>query len=346
MEESPVEISAGELCCLDCGAVYPICEGMPHLYVDDEQWAPKAREAEGWVTYHKNLGIYDIADDDRIDIHVPYYPEEPWIGVAHSFDVALELLNLSGDETVLDLGAGRGWAAKHFAQRGCRVVALDVVSDGNVGLGRGRVLMNHAGVYFDRLIGDAERLPFYDNSFDQVFCAATLHHSSDLRLLCRNIARVLKPGGRLCAIREPCISVGDNEQAVLSRDANDEISVGINENRPNLLQYMQALDEAGLDPLHVAPVNAYGLSDVDLRSWGLELGVVAPPVWLDRPRETVERQRRYWRSRWAAIRQGNYLQAQRLMRRFSGRNQVEVGILLWVSGELLLVAAKRVSGEQ
>jgi SAM-dependent methyltransferase len=222
------------------------------------------------------------------------------------------------------------------------VVALDVVADANVGLGRGRALMAHAGVYFDRLIGDAERLPFHDNSFDLVFCAATLHHSSDLRLLCRNIARVMKLGGRLCAIREPCISVGDNEQVVLTRDANDEIAVGINENRPNLLQYIQALDGAGLDPLHVSPVNAYGLNDVDLRSWGLELGVVAPPVRFDRPRETVGQQRLYWRSRWAALRQGNYLQAQRLIRRFSGRKQVEAGILLWVSGELLLLAAKRV----
>jgi SAM-dependent methyltransferase len=221
------------------------------------------------------------------------------------------------------------------------VVALDVVSDANVGLGRARVLMAHAGVYFDRLIGDAERLPFYDNSFDLVFCAATLHHSSDLPLLCRNIARVLKPGGRLCAIREPCISVGDNEQAVLSRDANDELAVGINENRPNLLHYIEALDGAGLDPLQVAPVNACGLNDVDLHSWGLELGVIPPPVRLDRPKETVDHQRRYWRSRWAAVRQGNYLRAQRLMRRFSGRKQVEAGILLWVSGELLLLAAKR-----
>jgi len=339
-EMSPVEIWAGELCCLSCGAVYPIRQGMPHLYVEDGQWASKAREAEGWVAYHKNLGIYDITADEPIDVHIPYYSEEPWIGVAHSFDVALELLNLSGGETVLDLGAGRGWAAKQFAKHGCRVVALDIVPDENIGLGRGRALMDHAGVYFDRLIADAERLPFFDQCFDLVFCAATLHHTSHLHLLCRHIARVLKPDGRLCAIREPCISVGDNEQVVLARDANDEIAVGINENRPNLLQYVQALEAAGLTPVYVAPVEAIALSDVDLRSWAVGLGVVRPPIPFDHPGVIPGLLWRYGRPRWAAWQQGHYFQAERFIGRFSSRQQLEMGILLWVGGELLLVARK------
>lgn len=339
--ESSVEVWDGTLECPACDVAFPIQNGMPLLYVNDARWASKAREAEGWVAYHKKLGIYDLADEDRIDIHIPYYPEEPWIGVAQSFDVALKALNLTGEESVLDLGAGRGWAAKQFALRGCRVVALDIVPDEHVGLGRGQALMNHAGVYFDRLIGDAERLPFFDNSFDLVFCSATLHHTSDLPLLCQNIARVLKPGGRLCAIREPCISVGENEQAVLVRDAMDELEVGINENRPNLLDYIQALDVARLEPIRAAPVNALPLNEVDLRSWAFELGITRPPIWLNRPRETVGRWRHYGRPRWEAMKQGNFWRTQRLLRRFHGRQQIEMGILLWVSGELLLIAGKR-----
>jgi hypothetical protein len=41
------------------------------------------------------------------------------------------------------------------------------------------------------------------------------------------------------------------------------------------------------------------------------------------------------------MKQGNFWQAQRLIGRFHGRKQIEIGILLWVSGELLLVAQKR-----
>ncbi len=339
--ESPAEVWEGALDCPECGLAFPIHNGMPLLYVDDARWASKAREAAGWVAYHKKLDIYDLADEEQIDIHIPYYPQEPWIGVAQSFDAALKALNLTGEETVLDLGAGRGWAAKQFALRGCRVVALDIVPDEQVGLGRGLALMAHAGVYFDRLIGDAERLPFFDNSFDLVFCSATLHHTSDLPLLSQNIARVLKPGGRLCAIREPCISVGENEQAVLARDALDELEVGINENRPNLLDYIQALDSAGLEPLRVAPVNALELNEANLRSWAFELGVTRPPVWPNRLRETIGRWRHYGRPRWEAIKQGNFWRAQRLLNRFRGRQQIEMGILLWVSGELLLIAEKR-----
>jgi len=42
----------------------------------------------------------------------------------------------------------------------------------------------------------AERLPFSDGAFDVVFSNEVLEHVSDDRAACREIARVLKPGGR------------------------------------------------------------------------------------------------------------------------------------------------------
>ena len=159
------EIWEGDLRCVRCGAVYPVQRGIPHLYIDDARWAPKAREAQGWVDYHKERDIY-IQPEDAVDLKIPYYPEEPWITVATSFDIAMEELVsfLKPGMVVLDLGAGRGWAAKQFALRGCRAVALDITPDENVGLGRAWALMKHADVYFDPIIADGERLPLLPES--------------------------------------------------------------------------------------------------------------------------------------------------------------------------------------
>ncbi len=238
------EIWEGDLRCVRCGAVYPVQRGIPHLYIDDARWAPKAREAQGWVDYHKERDIY-IQPEDAVDLKIPYYPEEPWITVATSFDIAMEELVsfLKPGMVVLDLGAGRGWAAKQFALRGCRAVALDITPDENVGLGRAWALMKHADVYFDPIIADGERLPLLPESVDLVFCAATLHHTSDLPLFMKNIQRVLKPAGMLCAIGEPCIAVDQKAERILARDAGSELKHGINEQRPNLLEYWAALTQ-------------------------------------------------------------------------------------------------------
>jgi SAM-dependent methyltransferase len=260
------EVHSGSLECKQCGRGYRIAKRLPLLYADDETWAPNAREARGWVELHKSLGIYDQTGVE-IDFQLPYFPEEPWTSVARHFDAGLELAALTGRETVLDLGAGRGWAAKHLAQHGCRVVAIDIVPDDQVGLGRAWALMERAGVRFEPVIGDFERLPLREASFDLVFCAAVLHHSVDLPRLLRSVLRVLKAGGRLVAVNEPCLGAGENEQEVLERDAAQELSFGIKETRPNLGRYWAAFREARFRDVELVPVDAYGLDDEELERW-------------------------------------------------------------------------------
>lgn len=336
-ERREPEIWTGELVCAGCTAVYPIVNGMPRLYVDDERWQPKAAEAEGWVTYHKDLGIYEV-QANAVDLQIPYYPEEPWRSVARSFDIALQELKLTGQETILDLGAGRGWAAKQFARRGCRVVALDVVSDENVGLGRARALMDDANTYFDRLIGDGENLPFSPERFDLVFCAAALHHCANLPLLLQNVARVLKPGGRLCAINEPCRPMLESEQSLLKRHAAHELAVGIVETRPDWPAYERAIAAAGLRVTAVCPAHAYHMDENSLRSWSAVLGVVRPH-WRQRPlRRQLVSWYRYGGRRLAALTRGVRVPAA------DGPDEwqrMATAVLLWVGGEMFLMAEKR-----
>lgn len=293
----------GALECKECGKLYAVKKGMPFLYRQDASWEAKAREAVGWVALHKKQGIYEPSEE-AIDLQIPYYPEEPWIGVGHRFDAALAQLALDGSETVLDLGAGRGWAAKQFASLGCDAVALDVTADENIGLGRGRALMEHAGVFFERVIGDGENLPFQPETFDLVFCSAALHHSSDLPLLLKNVQTVLKTGGRLCAIREPSLSALENEAEALARDAADEAEVGINETRPAFADYLLAMRSAGLQPTMVVPAPAMEMTDAQVRAWARDLGVLWPmPDWRQ-PRRSLWRLWSYSRSRVRALLKG------------------------------------------
>lgn len=332
------EIWEGSLRCTGCDNSYDVHKGMPYLYAQDERWHPKEREAEGWITIHKELGIYD-ASDESVDLKIPYYPEEPWIGVARSFDMGLEFLDLDGSETILDLGAGRGWAAKELARRGCRVVAIDIVPDDNVGLGRGKALMEHAGVYFERVIGDGENLPFQPESFDVVFGAAVLHHSSHLDLLLQQLHRVLKPGGRLCAINEPCIGVYANEQKELTNSAAHELRVGINETRPNIISYRRAVEQADLEIVEAFPAPTYGMTAEQRLEWARDLGAVRPPLSLAQPKRLAARAVHYLLWRLRALANGSFFKARRFLAAGNGQD-LETAVLLWHGGELFLLAEK------
>jgi len=304
--------------------------------MDDERWAPKAREAQGWIDYHKDKGIYDQTGVE-IDFILPYYDQEPWLSVAQHFDVALELMSLDGSERVLDLGAARTWAAKHFALRGCEAVALDIVADDQIGLGRGWALMEEAGVEYHLVVGDSENLPFQPDTFDFVFAAAVLHHTSDLPLLLRNVYQVLKPGGALVAVNEPCISVSANSQQVLGQDAAEELAYGINESRPNLFDYGLALDDAGLTDPDIFPVQAYRLNDGQLSAWAAEMNVVAPSLWkvpLRRWPRILAGYLRRWRDLWGKT---NPLPPAR-----SRREALNRAILLHQGGGICLLARKPV----
>ena len=51
------------------------------------------------------------------------------------------------------------------------------------------------GLTSDIQVGDAEKLPFEDNSFDIVYSWGVLHHSPDTQQAIHEVYRVLRPGG-------------------------------------------------------------------------------------------------------------------------------------------------------
>jgi SAM-dependent methyltransferase len=93
---------------------------------------------------------------------------------------------------VLEVGCGRGETADWIAREtGAQVVALDQ-SERMVELASAR------GV--DARVGDVQALPFEAEAFDCVVAAWMLYHVADLDRGLAEIARVLRPRGRLVAV--------------------------------------------------------------------------------------------------------------------------------------------------
>ncbi len=109
----------------------------------------------------------------------------------------LALLQLG--EKVLDVGCGTGTLAIEVQQRvgaAGRVVGID---PGSQQIARARYKAARRNLPVDFQIGVIEHLPFPDQSFDVVVSTLMMHHLGDglKRQGLAEIARVLKPGGRL-----------------------------------------------------------------------------------------------------------------------------------------------------
>ena len=260
----PQDATAPELRCNACGKAYGFANGMPLLHRDDSSWGPKQRESEGWVALWKDLGLH--GQEHPVDTNLPFgVSDGPWSDVARMFRGALFQMDLRGGEWILDIGAGEGWASHHFAQRGANAVAIDVVPDTQLGLGRAWKRMALGGTTFDLLIGDNEHLPFAPNSFDFVFSSNTLHHHDHLDALFGSIYKVLKPGGRLIAIGDPLITLYQRESD--ATDGDREKSFGIIEHRRYLYEYVVAAWQAGFRGFHVEDDKTFWQNSAELYPW-------------------------------------------------------------------------------
>jgi SAM-dependent methyltransferase len=118
--------------------------------------------------------------------------------------VDFDRLGLLRGERLLDLGSGGGRHAFEAMRRGARVTALDYsAADLKDVAAVAGAMIDSGEASWSEWSGvanaDALDLPFPDGAFDRVIVSEVLEHIWDDERALQEIARVLRPGGRLAA---------------------------------------------------------------------------------------------------------------------------------------------------
>jgi 2-polyprenyl-3-methyl-5-hydroxy-6-metoxy-1,4-benzoquinol methylase len=182
----------------------------------------------------------------------------------------------------LDVGAGRGISTYALARDGWQVTALEPDASDVVGAGAIRSLMAESKLSVEVAQTWGEQLPFGDGSFQVVHCRQVLHHARDLKQLCREMVRVLAPGGVLIATREHVISRSEDLPAFLDGHPLHRLYGG--EHAYRLDDYLGALRGAGLQMQQVlnpyeSNINTYPMSMFDIKQrWARKLRLPSPAL--------------------------------------------------------------------
>jgi len=133
-----------------------------------------------------------------------------WLGRFRECERLLDLVELQGDELVLDVGCGRGLILNAAARRLTKgkAIGIDIWSQRDQCSNRPEETLRNArreGVEtrVEILDGDARQMPFEDQHFEVVTSSLLLHNlhvPEDRRQVLNEIMRVLKPGGRFAIL--------------------------------------------------------------------------------------------------------------------------------------------------
>jgi ubiquinone/menaquinone biosynthesis C-methylase UbiE len=107
---------------------------------------------------------------------------------------AVDAAGVSEGDEVVDVACGSGNATIPAALTGATVTGLDITPEL---LEAGRANAAEAGVEVKWVEGDAEQLPFEDESVDAVVSVFGCMFAPDHRVTAAELARVLRPGGRM-----------------------------------------------------------------------------------------------------------------------------------------------------
>ncbi len=143
----------------------------------------------------KNRAYWDRISAEYQEKHAQQLTnwEEGW-GVWNVPETELDVLGDVRGKDVLELGCGGAQKTIKLTRHGARCTGLD---NSARQLEHARRLMAKAGVDFSLVHASAEAVPLPDASFDLVFCDHGAMQFADPLRTVPEVARLLRPGGRL-----------------------------------------------------------------------------------------------------------------------------------------------------
>jgi SAM-dependent methyltransferase len=140
-----------------------------------------------------------IAIADLKRTHRATWAAGDYAAVAELIDEApprdlLARMDLAPGQDVLDVATGTGNVAIRAAAAGAQVVGLDITPEL---FATARRRADAQDVTVDWLEGDAEELPFEDESFDRVLSTFGVQFAPRHEIVAEELARVCRPGGRI-----------------------------------------------------------------------------------------------------------------------------------------------------
>lgn len=167
---------------------YPVVDGIPALLADDPDRNIVSKDQE---YYHARAAEYDRGND--VMFRMLRSEEAP------TRSRMAGLLNAGPGKHVLEVGCGTCRDTIHLLQGGATVDASDL-SQEMIVIGRNRLAAAHADMSRVRLFrASAMALPFPDDHFDGVFHFGGMNLFPDVEAALAEMARVVKPGGRVVA---------------------------------------------------------------------------------------------------------------------------------------------------
>lgn len=124
---------------------------------------------------------------------------DQWDSMRQSFftvavrEKAFQMAGVAAGKIAADIGAGTGFVTEGLVAQGLQVIAVDE-SEAMLSQMKQRFAY-HPGIAYR--VGESEALPIDNKSVDYVFANMYLHHVASPRKAIKEMARILKPGGKL-----------------------------------------------------------------------------------------------------------------------------------------------------
>lgn len=181
--------SNNALLCNNCGKHYPVIDGVPNMLPNTEKELAATEIHTRQGSQFKYIEHYQ---QDAIDFDY-FQRREP--GTEHSERRVREyiLSRLPKKQgSILDVGCGKAWVARHCCQSAKEVVSMDIAGTNVQKALKTYPFANHFGI-----IADSLHLPFRAENFDLIIASEIIEHVPYPDHFVQGLINLLKPGGKL-----------------------------------------------------------------------------------------------------------------------------------------------------